>query len=334
MADGADAPIIIKKVKKGGGGHHGGAWKVAYADFVTAMMAFFLLLWLLNSTSEEQLAGISNYFAPASVSPTSSGAGGVMGGQTMNQKGSKANDPNGPAVTISLPRPEAPPTNQEDGEESGATDAEGEGDGEGEGQEYEEEPPPVDALDALEDDPEPTPEQLAAEIKAQEEQRFAAAEQALRQAIQENPELQLLAESLIVDRTPEGLRVQLVDQDRLSMFRIGSSVPEPHAQKLFQQIAAIVQTLPNRIAISGHTDAAPYVNDNGYGNWELSADRANASRRALMNAGLPAARIERVVGRAEQEPLLPHDPLSPRNRRISIILLSDQPATEPNDKAQ
>jgi chemotaxis protein MotB len=175
------------------------------------------------------------------------------------------------------------------------------------------------------------PDELAAQaaLAEREERQFAAAEYDLRQAIQDLPELSELAESLIVDRTPEGLRIQLVDQDRTSMFPLGSSEMRDPARKLMALVAQIVRRLPNKISVTGHTDATPYAGTRHYSNWELSTDRANASRRQLVESGLSLERIARVIGVADREPLIAAQPGSPRNRRISIVLLreADPPAT-------
>ena len=296
MANGDDvAPIIIKKVKKGGhGGHHGGAWKVAYADFVTAMMAFFLLLWLLNATTDEQKHGIADYFSPASISKSTSGSGGVLGGTSLSSEGAMTSTRSAVGVTVALPA--------DDGEE-----IEEPKDGEAE------------LLAGMSE------EELEEYLAEREEAQFADTEQTLRQAIQALPELQELAQHLEVDRTPEGLRIQIVDQAGRSMFPSGGAAMFEHTRKLLRQVAEAVARMPQQIAVKGHTDASPFVNDTGYSNWELSTDRANASRRALIAAGLPEARISSVTGRAAQEPLVPEDPFSPRNRRISIILLRAAP---------
>jgi chemotaxis protein MotB len=161
-------------------------------------------------------------------------------------------------------------------------------------------------------------------LRDREEKQFDAAEHALRQAIQDVPELRNLADSLVIDRTPEGLRIQIVDQDRMSMFPLGSSDMVEPARRLMTLIAQVVKKLPEKIAITGHTDANPYTRGGSYGNWELSVDRANASRRELLTDGIAAERVTRVVGVAEREPLVA-DPLSPRNRRISIVLLRQAP---------
>lgn len=156
-----------------------------------------------------------------------------------------------------------------------------------------------------------------------EEQKFAAAEFALRQAIRDIPDLKNLADNLIIDRTPEGLRIQIVDQDKLSMFPLGSAEMADSARKLIALVSQVVKRLPNKLSITGHTDARPYATVRNYGNWELSADRANASRRELLIDGLPPERIEKVVGMAEPDPLVPEDRLSARNRRISIVLMRE-----------
>ncbi|MCG8596702.1 MAG: flagellar motor protein MotB [Kiloniellales bacterium] len=297
MAQDENRPIIIKKVKKGGRhGHHGGAWKVAYADFVTAMMAFFLLLWLLNATTEEQKRGIADYFSPHSIAPSSSGAGGVMGGQSMNLEGSLNSDRSPVGITVSIPssNEEEDPTEQAE-ESEAATKRPGE----------------------------LSEEALERELAEREAAQFEAAEGALRQAIQNVPELRGLVENLVIDQTSQGLRIQIVDREKTSMFPSGSAQMYGRTQQLMELVADAIANLPNRVAIKGHTDATPFSSGSGYSNWELSTDRANASRRALLDAGLDPRRIESVAGRADQEPLIADDPYSPRNRRISVVLLRE-----------
>ena len=298
-AVGDNTPIIIKKVKKGGHGHHGGAWKVAYADFVTAMMAFFLLLWLLNATTDEQKQGIADYFTPASVSKNFSGGGGVLGGQTLSKEGVMARDRSAVNVTISIPA-DNPVTEPDE-----LHDETGEGPGS-------DEAPPLLAREQIE-------EMLAIE----EQEQLEAAEEELRQALEDVPELKELAENLIIEQAPDGLRIQIVDQAKYAMFPLGSAEMYEHTAKLMALVVEAVKDLPQEIAIKGHTDATPYRNDKGYSNWELSTDRANASRRALIRAGMPPERIESVAGRAAQEPLIEEDPFAPENRRISITLLRE-----------
>ncbi len=297
--------IIIKKVKKVAHGHHGGAWKVAYADFVTAMMAFFLLLWLLQATTEEQKLGIADYFSPASVSRSKSGSGGLMGGRTFTKKGANPHDQSPVGVGIMIQLPASTPDEQsgDDPVESTASDETG-----GEDEDVSEE---AEA------------ERLEEMLAEREQKQFAEAERALRAAIESVPELESLVNNLVIDQTPEGMRIQIVDEEGKSMFPSGSAKMFEHTRKLITLVVDAVKTLPQRIAVKGHTDAAPFINDNGYSNWELSTDRANSSRRALIEAGLPAARIASVVGLADTEHLDEDNPLSPRNRRISIVLLRE-----------
>jgi chemotaxis protein MotB len=294
MADqSGKSTIIIKKIKKGGHASHGGAWKVAYADFVTAMMAFFLLLWLLNSVTQEQLEGISNYFAPQSASATTSGSGGVLGGLSIAEAGAMGNPlSRPPEIVMDLPAPSA-------GSGGASEDSEAEAESEKVNEE--------------------TAEEVMQKV---EEEQFKAAEEALRQAIQSIPSLQQMAESLLVDNTPEGLRVQIVDQEGLAMFPRGTAQMFDHTRNMLSLIAQVIEKMPQKVAITGHTDATKFQGGaQGYTNWELSADRANASRRALLQLGVPEERISRVVGKAAEEPLLEDDADNPRNRRISIILL-------------
>jgi chemotaxis protein MotB len=279
-------PIIIKKVKKVAGGHHGGAWKVAYADFVTAMMAFFLLMWLINTSSPEQKRGIADYFAPASVSASTSGSGGILGGTALGNDGAMQK---GSTPLFEQPTTTAQSTMAEDDSAKAS---------------------PSDAA---------TPSAAEAAMAQREASEFQQAEMSLRQALQEMPELAELSRNIIVDQTPEGLRIQLVDQEGRPMFDPGTTEPNDRARILLRAVAQIVQALPNRIIISGHTDAAPNP-DTANSNWELSAGRANAARRVIAGAGLGEDRISQVVGKAGSDPLFPDDPYQAANRRIAIVL--------------
>ncbi|GAB4391048.1 MAG: flagellar motor protein MotB [Kiloniellaceae bacterium] len=317
--DGATV-VIIKKIKKGGGGHHGGAWKVAYADFVTAMMAFFLLLWLLNATTEEQRKGIAEYFSPIttlspeSVSESNSGSGGVMGGRSMTTEGVLVNDTSPVGITVSLPGA------KDDTDQQNPHEVENPSDQSLSGQRLAKSP------DNLNQEVNPDEvDRLAQEL---EQERFAAAEADLRQALESIPDLSDFAKNLVIDQTPEGLRIQIIDQEGRSMFPSGKSEMYPHTQRLLALVADAIKKLDNPVAIKGHTDSTPFSNDKGYSNWELSTDRANSSRRALLAAGLPPTRVASVVGRADQEHFVPDDPKSPRNRRISIVLLRQAPESE------
>jgi len=303
MAEGG-SPIIIKRVKKFAGGHHGGAWKVAYADFVTAMMAFFLLLWLLNAVTEEQLTGVSNYFAPSMASKSSNGAGGVLGGQTIGE-GAQVSQASSPTLVQSLP----PSSISAEGEDLSAPSTQNSPDQDGaNGQ----------------DKPGMSEQEFKEAMAQREQQKFDKAKEMLENAVKGIPELKQFQGSMLVDNTPEGLRIQITDQEGLAMFPSGSSAPYGHTRAMLDLVARIVRQLPdNRIAISGHTDSVPFKDPSGYTNWELSADRALASRRALIASGVPESRVDRVVGRADQDPLEKNDPKGLRNRRISIILLRE-----------
>ncbi|WP_421791755.1 flagellar motor protein MotB [Hyphobacterium sp.] len=293
-----DQPIIIKKVKKGGDhGHHGGAWKVAYADFVTAMMAFFLLMWLINTTTPEQRRGIADYFAPASVSPSQSGNGGILAGTALGEEGARAA---GTSSVIERLSPDAIRDETETPQES-----------------------PESASAAVSADA------MAQARERREQAEFASAEMSLRQSLQDMPELAELTRQLIIEQTPEGLRIQLVDEEGRPMFNPGSVQPNERAVVLLRAVAEIAAELPNRIAVSGHTDAGPSPSDT-YSNWELSADRANAARAILQEGGLSDDRIAEVTGRAGSEPLFPDDPYLAGNRRISILLLREAPVIAPN----
>lgn len=287
----SDRPILIKKVKKvSGGGHHGGAWKVAYADFVTAMMAFFLLMWLINTTDPEQKRGIAGYFAPASVSETTSGSGGILGGTALGDDGPKSS---GSQSVLQELAPEAPATDQTgpSANLSSASDA-----------------------------------ALQAEMQKREAAEFASAAESLRQAMQSMPELAELSKQLIVDQTPEGLRIQLVDQEGRSMFDNNSARPNARAQVLLRAVSKVINQLPNRISITGHTSATAGSNRaSAPADWSLSSERANASRLVLQSAGVDADRIYSVAGKAGSDPLYPDDPSLAGNRRIAIVLLREAP---------
>jgi len=301
-----EAPILIKKVKKGGGhGHHGGAWKVAYADFVTAMMAFFLLMWLINTTSPEQKQGIADYFAPASVSHTTSGAGGILGGTALGDKGAQNA---GAAPVMHQLAPTAPNQTTDAGQNSFSGG-------------------PGSSAAAMKD----------AQTKAETED-FASAAESLRQAMQDLPELAELSKQVLVDPTPEGLRIQLVDQEGRSMFDTGSAKPNDRARLLLRAVAKVVNQLHNRITIAGHTSAnvGPAAESKGAGgkgptsDWSLSEQRADASRVVLEENGVDPDRFYQVSGKANAEPLYPDDPTLPGNRRITIVLMREKPVLPPD----
>ena len=276
MADEGLRPIIVKRIKKGGGGHHGGAWKIAYADFVTAMMAFFLLMWLLGSTTKGDLNGISEFFkTPLKV---------AMGGGSGSGDSSSVIQGGGTDLT------------RKDGQiKKGET------------------PPEKRTYDLK-----------AAKMQLQrvDTARLRALKAKVEATIDSNPLLKKFKQQLLIDITSEGLRIQIVDEQNRAMFALARAELQPYAREILQAIAKVLNEVPNKVALSGHTDSIPYASDTGYSNWELSADRANASRRALVVGGLDDAKILRVVGLASAINLNRADPFDPINRRISIIVLN------------
>jgi chemotaxis protein MotB len=284
-----DNAVVIKRIKKGGhGGHHGGAWKVAYADFVTAMMAFFLLMWLINTTTPEQKRGIADYFAPQSIAQTVSGSGGVLGGKVMGEDAAHAGG------AQSVMQKQSPPSPSSNVKAMAAGGAEGGANS--------------------------TPSENANASSAQDGE-FNRAAEAIHQAMQENPDLANLSKQVITEKTPQGLRIQLVDQDGRPMFQQGSSELTPYARKLLVAVGGIVSSLPNRISVAGHTSGSDASADN----WKLSGDRANTARTVLQSGGLASDRIYEVSGKAASEPLLPENPSASANRRLSILLLREAP---------
>jgi len=282
-----DNAVVIKRIKKGGhGGHHGGAWKVAYADFVTAMMAFFLLMWLLNTTSPEQKRGIADYFAPQSIAQTTSGSGGVLGGKVMGEDSAHAGG------AMSVMQKQSPPSPSNEVKAMAMGGAEGGANGE-----------------------------ASALANATQDGEFDKAAEAIHQAMQDNPDLANLSKQVITEKTPQGLRIQLVDQEGRPMFQQGSNELTPYAKKLLTAVGGIVAGLSNRVSIAGHTSGADSEGDA----WKLSFDRANAARAVLQAGGLGSDRIYEAAGKAASEPLLPENPAASANRRLSIVLLREAP---------
>jgi len=290
-----DQVVMIKKVKKvTGGGHHGGAWKVAYADFVTAMMAFFLLMWLINTTSPEQKRGIADYFAPASVSESTSGSGGILGGTALGDDGAKSE---GAMSVVTSLAPEAPVDSSEAGQSTKAG-----------------------SMEAAAEE----------QRRAQEDAAFQSAAESLRQAMRDMPELAELSKQILIDQTPEGLRIQLIDQEGRSMFEPNSARPNERARLLLRAVSRVIVQLPNRITITGHTSAT--TGRRAESDWPLSSARADAARGILQGAGVDPDRVYQVAGKATSDPLYPDDPTLPGNRRITIVLLREAPVL-PSDSS-
>ncbi|KUR72726.1 flagellar motor protein [Novosphingobium fuchskuhlense] len=266
-------PIIVKKVTVVAGGHHGGAWKVAYADFVTAMMAFFLLMWLLGATTEKQRKGIADYFTPTLVKMKEGSAGsyGLLGGSSLTdpdnyqyragQTGTK---------TLTIPR------DATGGAKDGGTKA----------------------------------------------KRTASLQQRLQQKLAASETLRKLAKQVRVTQTPEGIRLDLMDDAKFSMFRLGTTILTPEAAELVRAIGQAIGPDSAGLSVRGHTDALQWKPGDAANNWSLSAGRAEATRQALMKSGVTENRFRRIEGVADQEPLIPDSPTDPRNRRMSILLMN------------
>ena len=285
-------PIIVKKiVVEGHGGHHGGAWKVAYADFVTAMMAFFLLLWILGATTEKQRKGIADYFAPTLVEMKlkSAGSNGVFGGDSVVAKDDyphRATQTGSRSLTI-----------------------------------------PKDATGGQ--------AVAAAAERMRDRVRFGFLKKEIMKRLTSNKSLAKLAANIRFTDTREGLRIDLVDKADFSMFSLSTDVLLPQARELMTQVAQVIQSVPNGVIVRGHTDALPYAAGRSVNNWTLSSARAEATRRALADAGVGADRFVRIEGVADREPFIPTDRYDPRNRRMSITLAysGQEPSADQPDPA-
>jgi chemotaxis protein MotB len=273
-------PIIIKRVKKGGHAVHGGAWKIAYADFVTAMMAFFLLMWLLGSTSEGDKKGISDYFqSPLKVAL----AGGSGSGSSNSLLSGGGND-----ITQTVGQ-----TSKSDGEEKRAKKV-------------------------------ATEQFRAAEAKA-DSRKLSALGAKIAAAISNNAKLSEFSDQIKMQLTPDGLQIQIVDDQKRPMFDSGGADVKPYMRDLLREIGVALLDVENKISLDGHTDRQAFGNPaRGYSNWDLSADRANAARRELMIAGMPEGKLARVVGMASSTPYDPDNPNAAINRRISLLVMTKE----------
>jgi len=287
-------PLLLVKKKKLPPAAHGGAWKIAYADFVTAMMAFFLLLWLLNATTEEAMMGISDYFAPTSVAEDDNAMGEAMKGLALSIEGAMRSASSRPSITVALP------TYGE--EESGDLKGEARKD---------------------EDEVEVNTSQSTTVEGKQDLLDEAMAK--LRQSIEEIPDFKDLQDSLLIDVTPEGLRIQILDQEKKAMFKENTAVLTKKARRLLALVGSLISRLPNKVSITGHTEENDFQRDAKYGNWELSGDRAAVARKWLVDAGVGEEQIIVVTGKASTDLLEIENPASERNRRISILLVNVKP---------
>ncbi len=271
-------PIIVKRIKRGGHAAHGGAWKIAYADFVTAMMAFFLLMWLLGSTTEGDRKGIADYFqSPLKVALLSNGSGSGDSSSVVKGGGTDLTRSSGQVKRGEIEAKRSTFTLQT----------------------------------------------LKQEARQAEASRLQALQEKMRETVANNPRLAAMSSQIRLDMTPDGLRIQIVDEQSRAMFDSGSAMVKPYMQELLHEIAQVLAEVPNRLTIEGHTDATPFGSgDRGYSNWELSSDRANASRRELLVGGLPETRVLRVQGLASSSLYDREAPQSPVNRRISLIVMN------------
>jgi chemotaxis protein MotB len=300
-------PIVIKRIEQAARAHHGGAWKVAYADFVTAMMAFFLLLWLLGATSESQRKGIADYFSPnPAVSNSQSGAGGVLGGLTITVPGPMAS----PGATMPMEEMPAGPETIAKGD----PDAEVTGSGlDGEPQDIEESIREAQQKGDM--------KALAKAQKALDDVRFRDVQEKLERQLASDPDLLEMGSHVRIERTPEGLRIQILDQEKWSMFPSGGAGLSQRTFKLMAAVSKAIAGIPNKVSIRGHTDSKPFPPSSNRDNWILSAERANATRSAMVSSGLDPARVAGVTGLSDIEPIAP-DPMAPENRRISVMLMA------------
>lgn len=286
---GANVPpkIIYKKVYiEGHGGHHGGAWKVAYADFVTAMMAFFLLLWLLGATTEKQRKGIADYFAPTLIDTKAVGigGGGLMGGESITSENRL-----GPKASSSQIQSIAMPTEGTGGPRAGTGEK-----------------------GSL---------RSRSQLAAEDRQKFDAMRRRVMAEIAASPRLAKLARQIRFVMTQQGLRIDLIDDADYSMFAVGTTALQPEASELIGRVAAAIRDTGNPLMIRGHTDSLPYGDPRAMNNWMLATGRAEATRRRLAAGGIPEARFERIEGVADREPLIADNPADPRNRRVAVTLL-------------
>jgi chemotaxis protein MotB len=273
MAVAGDHPRIVRRrAKHVAAAHHGGAWKIAYSDFMTAMMAFFLVMWLLSLLPQEKLSGLAQYFRTPLLAAIQQGSSQASSASLLTGGGAELSDEQGQVKRIPLPAAQS---------------------------------------------------QQSAE--ARDRQRLEKFQRRLDEAIEKTPKLRAYRPQLRIDITSEGLRIQIIDTKNRPMFATGSAVVEPYMRDILRELGPLLNEVPNRISLSGHTDAHPYSSgERSYSNWELSSDRANASRRELVTGGMAEDKVMRVLGMGSSMPLVSNDVLADMNRRISLVLLTQR----------
>jgi chemotaxis protein MotB len=310
--------IVVKRRKKRVAEHHGGAWKVAYADFVTALMAFFLVMWLVTAVSKEQRAAVFEYFKNPSMeqgksvkpAPGQMGPGGASTSPIKLGGGLDAMRSRISAVT-DIGATAAP--TRRDPTEDPASQSQSQSPNQGTSQSR---APQLTKSEA---------EELALQVlQGQEHKKLESLMEELKQAVSKSQALEPFKDQLLLDITSEGVRIQIVDAQNRPMFDVGSARLRDYTQDILHELTPYLNSVPNRISLTGHTDSRAYVGQGGYTNWELSADRANAARRSLTAAGLPDAKIARVVGLSSSVLFDKVNPQNPINRRISIVVMTKQ----------
>jgi len=341
------APIIIKKHIGGHGGGHGGAWKIALADMMTAMMAFFLLMWLLGSTNTDARKSIADYFkqTPLLKMGNNAGSNGVFGGRSMISPEGLPDSINQTSVVNVMPPTQATGGNDRDEGPAGSQSPDGKSkEGEGrsgmakgpaeggvvddaelgaqgsdatvqEGQPKRGESASTKSAGGVSDD---AAKKAAAEV---DQKNFDALQAQVSEALSKDATLSKIADQVQFVKVKDGLRIEIVDKADFSMFSVGTTRVLPRASALIGELAKAISELPNQVVIRGHTDSLAYALDSEMNNWLLSAERAESTRQLLEKAGVPEGQIARVEGVADTEPYNPKDALDIRNRRISMTLL-------------
>ncbi len=341
MADQEHVRRVVKKVKKGGG-HHGGSWKIAYADFVTAMMAFFLLMWLLSLLNKYQLEGVAQYFKKplkevlnkqSSVVESTSKRPDEVGNTRYDHKGAKSDSQN--AVDVSKgsqdkpenselstplvsPNPLTPKESQKDPASASQKLADGNG-----------QPiPPQPANKNKDKDQDKTKDHDKDEIAKQQMAQMQAVVSKMQENLNKNPQLSEYKNMLNFKITPNGIKIELRDLKDKPMFSQGKTDFQQYAAPILSWLSSEINQYPNRLVIIGHTDALPYNGGNNYSNWELSADRANATRRELIKYGMDPNKVLRIIGDADKNLLNKQNQADPSNRRIDIMILTKDAAEQ------